>query len=303
MEQRSPDLNRHSGDRVASLIREAELALRGRASEAARLEAEMLLGHVMGWSRAGILIHSQERVTGKDRGRFRRLVGLRTRGHPLQYLTHTQEFWSLEFYVNRHTLIPRPESEILVEEGARRVTGSRPIVIDVGTGCGNLAVALARELPGARIYAVDISGEALAVAQRNARSHGVGERIRFLKGDQFAPLAGLGLEGKVDLLVANPPYISTAELAGLPVDVRDHEPRQALVAGRTGEEFYSPLIEGAGRFLKAGGSLIMELGLGRAAGVRRRLEASPAFGKILTVKDGAGIERVAIGARSSRDAG
>lgn len=303
MEQRSPDLNPHPGDGVASLIREAEQALMRRAPDTARLEAEMLLGHVMGWSRAGNLIHSKERVTGKDRGRFRRLVGLRTRGTPIQYLTHTQEFWSLEFFVNRHTLIPRPESEILIEEGARRVAGSRPIVIDVGTGCGNLAVALARELPGARIYAVDLSGEALAVARRNARRHGVGEQIRFLKGDLFAPLAGLGLEGKVDLLVANPPYISTAELGDLPVDVREHEPRQALVAGRTGEEFYSPLIEGAGRFLKAAGSLVMELGLGRAAGVRRRLEASPAFEKILTVKDGAGIDRVAIGARSPRDAG
>ncbi|MBI4161042.1 MAG: peptide chain release factor N(5)-glutamine methyltransferase [Acidobacteria bacterium] len=288
--------------RVSDLIRQCEAAIRARAGGSARIEAEVLAGHVLGRSRAWLLTHPEGPVSGRDRGRFRRLTGRRARGVPLQYLTGRQEFWSLEFLVNRHTLIPRPESELLVEEALRRVPRAPSLLVDIGTGCGNLAVALASELPRSRVFAVDRSAAALAVARRNARAHGVSRRIRFLRGSLYRPLEGLGLEGRADAVVSNPPYVSARDFKGLMREVREHEPRMALVAGPTGLEFYPPLVAGAERLLRGGGVLILEIGAGESRAVGKILAASSGFDAVEFRRDGAGIQRVAVARRRSGDA-
>lgn len=296
-------MSQKRSDRIDGLLEEAVERLRERCGDTARLEAEVLLAHVLERDRAWFLIHGRDRVGPPETAcRFREMVEDRAAGTPLQYLTGRQEFWSLRFEVDRHTLIPRPESEIVVEEALRRVPRLPSILVDVGTGCGNLAVALARELPSAEVIAVDVSAEALAVARRNARRHGVAGRIQFHQGDLLEPLRGLGLEGRVDGIVSNPPYVSEGEFQELMEEVRGHEPRTALVAGPTGEEVYPRLIGAAGRFLKPAGVLVMELGLGRWASVRGMLESSPQFMDIQIVRDGAGIDRVTIATRRAGDA-
>jgi release factor glutamine methyltransferase len=290
-------------DRVVDLLDEAVQQLRERCGDSARLEAEVLLGHVLGQDRAWLVVHGGHPVGPAAAHELRKLVEARAAGTPLQYLTGVQEFWSLRFEVDRHTLIPRPESEIVVEETLKRVPRLPSILIDVGTGCGNLAIALARELPAAELFAIDISPAALAVARRNATAHAVAGRIQFHHGDLYAPLAGLGLEGRVDAVVSNPPYVAEQEMDGLMPEVRDHEPRAALVAGPDGTEFYPGLIDGAARLLKPGGALVMELGLGRWDPVRRLLDTSPHFENIEVRRDGAGIDRVTMALLRRVDAG
>ncbi len=279
---------------VQDLIREAEAVLRGAGKEPARLEAEVLLAHVLGRRREWLMAHDEERPTVEDCSRFRDLLEERCAGNPLQYLTHRQEFWSLDFSVDPRTLVPRPESELLVEEAVRRAPRDSRILLDIGTGCGNLAVALATEFPDAAVYAVDRSAGALEVARRNVEAHGLKDRIHLVAGDGFTPLAGFDLEGRVDLVVSNPPYLAEGEFPGLQEEVRDHEPREALVAGKTGEEFYPLLLSGGIRFLRPGGLLILELGLGREPGVSALLRDSEGYGDCQIRKDGAGIDRVAI---------
>ena len=258
----------------------------------------MLLGHVLEKTREWLVIHSKESIAPEDRDRYLALVANRAGGVPVQYLTGKQEFWSLEFEVNENVLIPRPETEIVVEEALARLPTLPAIAIDIGTGSGNIAIALAKERPGLEVFAVDHSDRALEVARRNARRHGVLERMQLHHGDRFEPLAGLGIEGRIDAVVSNPPYVSAAEFPELMVEVRDHEPREALVSGPTGTEFYPGLIEAATRFLKPGGVLVMELGADRSAAVRRMLASAGAFGDCRVVPDGAGIDRVTISTRT-----
>ncbi len=281
-------------NRIRDLLQTGEKTLRDRGKEPARLEAEVLLAHVLGRRREWLMAHDEEKPAAEDCSRFLDLLEKRSAGNPLQYLTHRQEFWSLAFYVDSRTLVPRPESELLVEEAVRRAPRHSGILLDIGTGCGNLAVALATEFPDAAVYAVDRSGGALEVAGINVKAHGLGDRIQLVAGDGFTPLAGFDLEGRVDLVVSNPPYLAEGEIPGLQEEVRDHEPREALVAGKTGEEFYPLLVAGGIRFLRPGGLLILELGLGREPGVSALLRDSEGYGDCQIRKDGAGIDRVAI---------
>jgi release factor glutamine methyltransferase len=238
------------------------------------------------------------------------LIARRAAGEPTQYLTGKQEFWGLEFEVTPAVLIPRPETEHVVEVALERL-GERGIKInmktgtpspmlhiaDVGTGSGCLAVALAHDLPHASVIATDISAPALEVARRNGARHQVSDRIRFVQANLLEgvsappPVTGDPPAG-FDLIVSNPPYIAHLDAASLPTEVRDHEPRSALFGGPTGVEIYARLIEQAGAQLRSGAVLVLELGYNSADAVRTMLDAERRWANIRITNDLAGIPRV-----------
>lgn len=265
-----------------------------------RLNAEILLGHTLGMGRVELYLNFDRPLSSSELSTFKSHLKKRLKHFPLQYITGRTQFMSGEFIVRPGVFIPRPETEMLVERVVTRLKqhsreGQSLVVVDLGTGCGNIAVSLARVFPKARIYATDVSPEAIAVAQENAVLNGVTEAIEFLVGDMFKPLEQLGLEGEVNLLVSNPPYIPRGEIDHLPDEVRLFEPRVALDGGRDGMDFHRRIVTEAPRFLKSGALLALEVGEGQAQGVQSLLLRMGVFHPIEVIRDYAGTERVVIG--------
>jgi release factor glutamine methyltransferase len=231
---------------------------------------------------------------------YQALLGRRRAREPLAYLTRTKEFWSLPFTVSPAVLIPRPETETLVEAALARLSELQaPVIADIGTGCGAIAVAVAKALPHSRLYATEISSRALDVARQNAARHGVLERITFLHGDLVAPLLCLGLARHCDLMVSNPPYVATGELAGLLPEVR-HEPLEALDGGPDGLDICRRLIDGAPALLRPGGWLALEMAPGQGPSLGRILQEQDVFGDIEMIPDLSGRARVIVARCSGR---
>ena len=211
----------------------------------APLDAELLLRHVLGWDRAKVLASGRDGLPAGDEARFLRLVAARARRRPLQHLTGTQAFWRHEFVVGPAVLIPRPETEVLVESALELLKAiHRPCVIDVGTGSGCIALSLAAERPDAIVVATDLSAAALQVARRNASRLDLAGRVRFVRGDLLDAFRA-GARTPVDLVVSNPPYVEEEEWRGLAPEVRDHDPRGALVPPEGVAALYRRLLEGA----------------------------------------------------------
>jgi release factor glutamine methyltransferase len=240
----------------------------------ARLDAERLLASELGKDRTYLLAHFQDSVPEPSAERFFASITERRRGRPLQYLLGWQEFRGLEFEVTPAVLIPRPETELLVDVAIQRFSEGDSILADVGTGSGCIAVATAVALPRAGMMATDLCEDALAVARRNASRHNVDDRVQFLCGDLLLPLSTLGLEETLDCVLCNPPYVAERDLPALQREVRDWEPRLALVGGFTGLEIYRRLLPQALRFLKPGGTLIMEIGYNMQAEITRLFDAT-----------------------------
>jgi release factor glutamine methyltransferase len=259
--------------------------LAGKGVENARLEAEWLLCEVIGLDRLGLYLNFDKPLSAAELAGFRGLVARRARREPLQYILGSQEFMGLEFEVSPAVLIPRHDTGILVEE-AVRLGGSARRVLDIGVGSGCIAVALAKLLPGAVICGVERSAEALALALRNAQLNGVTVICR--EGSLFEPFAG----ERFNLIVSNPPYIPTCDLAGLQPEVRDFEPVGALDGGVDGLDFYRAMIPAAPDYLEPDGLLLFEVGIGQSAEVVRLFDETGRFGGIFTAKDDGGIERV-----------
>ncbi len=236
------------------------------------LDAQSLLGFALGRDRTWLIVNFRETLTQVEIEGYESLIMRRAVGEPLQYITGRQEFFGLDFEVTPAVLIPRPETELIVEEVIRRCSTAEmlrptpPLIVDVGTGSGCLAVSIAREVPSAALKAVDISAEAIEVARRNATRNGVADRIEFLVGDLFEPLRRA--PEKARLIVSNPPYIAVAEMTQLQREVRDWEPWLALTDQGDGLGFYRRLLEEAPAQLEAGGYLIGEIGYQQAAAVR-----------------------------------
>jgi release factor glutamine methyltransferase len=264
--------------------------LKRRGSESPRLDAEVMLAHVLERQRVELYTHFNDEVAEPARKRFRELVLKRAGGSPVAYLVGRKEFFSLVFAVSADVLIPRPESEFVVTEYlevTRQVESPR--CVDVGTGSGCLAIASARQQPRANFVAIDICERALAIARGNAVTLGVADRIDFRLGDQLTPVER---EGGFDAIIANPPYIATEEIDRLEAGVKDYEPRLALDGGLGGVAMVSRLIEEAPAYLRLGGHLILEIGTAQEAPVRALIEAQAGLKIAPTVFDHAKHPRV-----------
>jgi release factor glutamine methyltransferase len=298
---------------VLGLINWSKAYLEEKGFDNARLEVELMLGHVLGLPRIELYLQFERQLKEKELADFKALFKRRLAGEPVQYVTGTAGFMLGDYEVDRAVLIPRPETEALTEVVLRMLKemrsgdparaggseaggaheGAGPVVVDVGTGSGVIAATIAARIPESEVYATDISRAALDVAARNAEKAGVTGRVTFLEGEMLHPLNGSGLAGRVTALVSNPPYIPTGELADLPSEVRDFEPREALDGGEDGLECLRVLVQDGPELLTPGGFMALEVGDGQArqvAGMMRERLIDVAIHK-----DYAGRERIVTG--------
>jgi release factor glutamine methyltransferase len=294
-------------------LREGIAYLRTAGISAYTLAAELLLLHAIGREREWLYARPEEQLSATQEKQFIEMLARRAAGEPVQHLTGHQEFWGLDFEVTRDVLIPRPETEHLIEVtldrlALREVREGRPQatdglglrIADVGTGSGCIAIALAKQLPKANFYASDISQAALEVAHRNAAKHGVLQQIRFANASLLNHTLSSDHEPmRFDAIVSNPPYIGRREASSLDREVRDHEPEAALYGGEEGYEFYGELIAQAAASLVEDGLLVLELGYNSLPAVQPLLEG-PEWTRINVTNDLAGIPRVIAAERSPR---
>ena len=282
---------------IGEALREARQCLeRSRISES-RAAAEVLLADLLRMPRARLYLESRRLLCANQYASYVARIRRRQGGEPVQYITGRQEFWSLEFAVNRHVLIPRPESELLVEHSIRLLQRQRSIqtwsslsLLDVGTGSGNLAICLARAFPESRVWAVDRTLAALHVARHNAQRLGVANRLQWLQGDLLT--AFRDSIHRFALCVSNLPYVTTAEWEQLPRDIRAYEPPEALRGGEDGLALIRRLILASPDVLAAGGGLLLEIGWKQADRVVRMLRQTERFRQVEVYRDFGGIERV-----------
>ena len=266
--------------------------------ETPRLDAEVLLGFCLGKDRADLYRDLSVELSDEQIARVLELTGRRKRREPMAYIRGFREFWSLNFIVTPAVLVPRPETECLVEEiiGLRDSTrGSKPRILDIGAGSGAVCVAVASEWPDCEMVATELSAAALEVARANAvKLLGPNRKISFVQGDLYE-----GVEGVFDIVCSNPPYISEAEYATLAREVTLYEPREALVAGPEGTEFHRRIAVGAKDRLKPGGWLLMEMGAEQRPALTEILEETKIFDDIRFRTDYAGLDRVVIARRKN----
>jgi release factor glutamine methyltransferase len=275
---------------IGRLLEWTDGFLRKKGCESPRLETQMLLAHVFGCKRIDLYTRFDEVASDEARQKFRELVLRRVEGCPVAHLVGHKDFYAMEFEVTPAVLVPRADTETLVDEALRLAKPlSEPHVLDVGTGSGCIAVTLAHRHKGARLTAVDVSPEALAVAARNAARHGASDRIRFLEGDLFSSIpAG----ERFDLVVSNPPYVPHAEIARLAREVRDHEPRLALDGGPDGFAVIDRLLAASPAYLKPGAHLLLEIGADQKAAALARVADHPDYEAVKVIDDRAGRPRV-----------
>ncbi len=269
--------------------------LKQRGIDSPRLNTEVLLSHLLGIERVELYLNPDQSLDQNRLADFKSLIRRRGQREPLQYLIRKHEFWSLDFKITEDVLIPRPETEFLVEEAVKILSKessfiSQPRILDLGTGGGVIGISLAKEIEPAWILATDISRSALGVARENAARHQVEERILFLCGDLFNPLRDNHL--CFNLIVSNPPYVPSDGFSQLEPEVRDFEPRQALNGGKGGLEFLHRIAHQADRFLLPGGWLLLEVGEGQAEKVVGFLKESGRYRVPMIIKDYSDRQRV-----------
>jgi release factor glutamine methyltransferase len=281
---------------ILELLNWSTHCLRDHQIENPRLNAELLLARSLNLNREGLYTHLQDRSGEEEKEKFERLIRKRLSGEPLQYILGYQEFWSIRFEVDSRVLIPRPETELLVEQSlpilsAVCVKGS-PSVLEIGTGSGAIAISLAAEMRDAFVVATDVSGEALLLARENARSAGVLNRIAFVNGDLFSPIRRMPEHEPFDLILSNPPYIDRSQIQNLVREIKDYEPVVALDGGEDGMEFYRSIVSQGPFYLRKGGWLLLEVGEGQGEGVSAMIEEEGSFRRPERIKDLSGIDRV-----------
>ena len=284
-------------DQLRDILTAAVKRLTKAGSDTPQLDAEVLLAHTLNKDRSWLYLHPEARLQEEQQHRFFNLVARRERREPVAYLVGCKEFFGLEFLVNADTLIPRPETELLVETALQYTAPDRPLTIaDIGTGSGCIAISLAKYRPRATIFAIDISSQALQVARQNAERYQLLDQITFLKGDLLSPLTA-----PVDLIVSNPPYIAQAELAPpfTPPEVHRYEPRTALAGGDDGLAIIRKLLPQARQKLNPTGLFLMEIGSTQGQAVKQLAKAQFSKAKIQIVKDLAGLDRLLVVQRES----
>jgi release factor glutamine methyltransferase len=268
--------------------------LKNQRVENPRLNAELLLAQCLGFSRETLYANLRREIQTEEKKALDELLRRRMAGEPLQYLLGHQEFWSVDLKVDPRVLIPRPETEVLVDQALSILatpSGRVPRVLDIGTGSGAIVIALTNEFEEIFAVATDISQEALQVAKDNARKVGVGQRIRFVRGDLLHPFRPL-TDGVFDLILSNPPYICRSDIEELTREVKDHEPRLALDGGEDGLDFYRRMSRQVPSYLRKGGWLLVEIGQGQGTEISTLFEQSGCFSAPELVRDLSGIERV-----------
>jgi release factor glutamine methyltransferase len=286
---------------VGSLVRDIRARLASAGIESSQQEAVWLIEFALGCSGVAQVIDRDRPLSRSEVARVQTLVARRAAREPLQYILGTQEFCGIEVAVTPAVLIPRPETELLVGEVLRRISpAQQATLVDVCTGSGCIAVAVARLRSRTRVIAIDISHASLEVARQNALRHTVDDRMTWLEGDMLVPLGEMKLDGCIDVMVANPPYIAEAEWFDLQPEVRDFEPRQALVAGSRGTECHERILQEAWRYLSPGGALIMEIGAGQGHAIRQFVETIGGYEPVRALRDAADIERVLIVERGKK---
>ena len=285
---------------LGEVIAEIRRQLLAVGIESAEQEAAWLVQGALSLSPLQQAVNRKRPLTRKEAAEVATRVAKRLKREPLQYILGTQEFCGLEFTVNPSVLIPRPETELLISETIRRLPKleESPVLIDVGTGTGCLAVTLARTMARSNVFAIDISCSALEMARQNARRHDVERAITWLEGDLLMPLSGRGLEGTVSAIISNPPYIRESQWPMLQPEVRMYEPPAALIAGPRGIELHERLLREAVSYLAPGGLLVMEMGQGQSAELAETVESMAAYRSVDVVPDEAGIDRVLIAERA-----
>jgi release factor glutamine methyltransferase len=298
---------------VQALLASARQQLAEAGCATPALGAEILLAHTLGRERTWLYVHSQEKIDLEQIAVFNRLLQRRARREPVAYLVGSKEFFGLEFWVNQHVLIPRPETELLVETALDFVNDRWPLdnaegptqfaqstqswsdrareiyIVDVGTGSGCIAIAMATRLPGAMLFAIDASAEALTLARQNAGRHNVVDRITFLRGNLLHPL-----DRPVDLIVSNPPYVSRSELRAVSPEISQYEPRLALDGGEDGLALIGPLLRQATEKLRPGGAMLVEIGSTQGpAAVQLAQDCLPSA-DVSVKKDLAGLDRLLV---------
>jgi release factor glutamine methyltransferase len=261
--------------------------LAAKGIESPRLSAELLLSHVLGLKRIELYTQFNRQVPQQQLDQLHELVKRAGLHEPVSYLTGKAEFYSIELDITADCMIPRPETELLVQRAIEylRTRSGVQYVCDLCTGSGCIAVAIAKNFPDARITATDISAAALEVAARNVEKHRLTERVRLLRGDLFEPVIQQLDVSQFDLIVCNPPYVSTAEYENLDKNIKDYEPESALLAGEDGMDVYRRIIEKVDEFLKPGAALMLEIGYAQGPAVTELLEQTGAFAEIKIEKD------------------
>lgn len=270
--------------------------LRDQQIENPRLNAELLLAHSLSLSREGLYVHYHDQLNEIEKDRLKRAMDRRVSGEPLQYILGRQEFWSIDFNVDPRVLIPRPETELLVEQTlsilSEHFFEKIPSILEIGTGSGAIAIALAKEIGEIFIVATDISRRALLLAKENANMAGVLGQIEFVNGNLFDPFCPLKEREPFDVILSNPPYISSTEIQRLAREVKDYEPIIALNGGEDGLEFFRRITLQASCYLRKGGWLLLEMGQGQGPLVSEQIREGGDFLRPVCIQDGSGIERV-----------
>lgn len=290
---------------VSEILDKVTSYLKRRGIPEPRIDAEVLLAHVLEIERLEIYLNFDSRVTEKDLSAYKKLIERKVRREPVAFIVGYKEFMGLKFFLNKDVLIPRPETEILVEkviEKVRNIGKSRNYgyrrdnsltIVDLCTGSGNIAISLARNIASCKIYATDISKGAIQVARKNAKFHNVEGRVEFLLGDLFSPLEKLNSNLAVDFVVSNPPYVKSKDLVLLSPEIKK-EPLSALEGGNEGLNFYHRIIPEASKYLVDGGYLIMEIGDYQGKAVMNLIKKEKQFSPPQLVKDYAGLDRVIV---------
>lgn len=271
------------------MLKQATERLQARGRGDARLDAETLLMHVLGRDRAYLYSHPELELSCRELSRYNEFLSRREQGEPVQYITGHQEFWGLDLLVSPAVLVPRPETEHAVEAALELLRGvESPRIVDVGAGSGCIALALASELPQARIDAVDISPEALEIARSNAERLGL-ESVHFSQSNLLESF--IGAASAFDLVISNPPYVGESEMDKLQVEVREYEPHSALFGGREGLDIYRRLVPQAKEVLKLAGWLVIEIGYSQEKSIRELLSE---WRNVRIIADLQGIPRVVV---------
>lgn len=257
------------------------------------LDSQVLLSKVLNKDRLYLIVNREKILTDKEYREYNEMIDKRALGVPVQYLTNNQEFMGLDMYVEEGVLIPRPDTEVLVEKVINSMDNTKRYnIVDIGTGSGAITVTLAKYFINSTIYSIDISKKAINIGRKNADRHDVFFRIKFLEGSLFEPLDNINIKGKIDILVSNPPYIPSDDIEKLQIEVSKYEPRLALDGGEDGLDFYRKIIDKAPEYLRKDGFIAMEVGHDQAEKVVELMNKKRCYYNVEITRDLAGIERV-----------